>query len=98
MSRFSLSSQIKALVAAFVIVSIAAATGLSYSSEASSSQLRKLLTETNRVSQSLFDLIEAVGKAQSVSQKLVREKDPDVMEKLVSERKSGRFIGASKDR
>ncbi len=88
MSNFGLTRRISALVAAFVIVSIAAVAGLSYAFETSSSELRNLLTQSSRVSQTLFALIEAVGKVQGISQKVVREKDPDVMEKLIAEQKS----------
>src|SRR6266567_1977444 len=88
MSNFGISRRISALVAAFVMVGIAAVAGLSYAFETSSSELRGLLTQSNRVSQTLFALIESVGKVQAISQKVVREKDPDVMEKLIAEQKS----------
>jgi len=96
MSGLSLTKQMTALMAAFVIASIAAVTSLSYVSEGSSSKLRKLLGDSNRVSQTLFDLIEAVGKVQGISQKLVREKDPDVMERLIGEQRSAGVMAEAK--
>ena len=58
---------------------------------------RKSAAAHDRRTDALFALVESVGEVQGVVQRLLREKDPDAMEKLMDQGKSGLKDGAGQD-
>jgi methyl-accepting chemotaxis protein len=73
------------LGATSVVVTLFAVGGLAYQLRNSSAASRQLLAETNANSAALFGIVNAVTDVQTTVQKLVRSKDPDLIEKLMEE-------------
>jgi len=84
----SIGWQLTMLVAAFVVVTLVAVGVLSYQSFRSASQSGRLAQEAEARNQTLFALVNAVSKNQGIAQQLLREKDPDAMEKLIEQGKA----------
>ncbi len=84
----TISRQLGVLVTAFAIAMPAAVIGLSYSLSATAASARRVSSEVNRQTGALFALVGAMCHVQEAAQRLVREKDPDAMEKLVEQDRS----------
>ena len=87
MKSMSFTRQFMILVIAFAVATPGAVCGLAYVFSVNGTAARKVAAEGNRQIDALFGLIGAVGQAQSAFQRLVREKDPDTMEKLIEQGK-----------
>ena len=86
--KTSIARQFTILVAAFAVAMPASLVGLAlvfYESRAAS---RKSAAAHDVRTDALFALVESVGEVQGVVQRLLREKDPDAMEKLIDQGKS----------
>jgi hypothetical protein len=81
----SVSRQFTLLVAAFAIAMPASVGGLAYVMYSSLAAVHQVNAEGNRQTGLLFALIGSVGKVQSIEQRLLRQKDPDEIEKLLNE-------------
>jgi hypothetical protein len=77
------------LVVAFAIAMPASLGGLAYVFYASRATIRISSAAHNRSTSALFALVDAVSQVQGTVQSLLREKDPDAMEKLIDQSKSG---------
>jgi cation transport regulator ChaC len=89
MRRTSITRQFLILVVAFAIampVSLGALAYVFYTSRAIS---RSSSAAHDRRTAALFALVDAVSQVQGAVQSLLREKDPDAMEKLLDQSKSG---------
>jgi len=89
MRRTSITRQFMILVVAFAIAMPASLGGLAYVFYASRAGSRRSAAAHNRSTAALFALVDAVGQVQGTVQGLLREKDPDAMEKLMDQTKSG---------
>jgi hypothetical protein len=83
--QITIARQFTILVLAFAIAMPAAIFGLSYVLTGNAAAARQLTAEGNRQSDAMFALIGSVGKVQGNAQRLVRERDPDEIEKLVQQ-------------
>jgi hypothetical protein len=76
------------LVAAFALATPAALGGLAYVFYQSRATIRTRAAANDRRTDALFALVDSVGQVQGTVQRLLREKDPDNMEKLMDQGKS----------
>lgn len=83
MKKMSIVRQLTALMISFAISLPAVVFGVSYAMYQSGATARRLAAEGNRQTDALFALIASVGKVQSLTQHVVREKDPDILEQLI---------------
>jgi methyl-accepting chemotaxis protein len=86
--KTSITRQFTILVTAFALAMPASLVGLAlvfYQSRAAS---RKSAAALDVRTDALFALVESVGEVQGLVQRLLREKDPDAMEKIVDQGKS----------
>jgi hypothetical protein len=81
----SIARQFTLLVSAFAVATPAGVFGLAYVLYGSLSAVRQVAANGNRQSDLLFGLIGSVGKVQSTAQRLLRQKDPDEIEKLMDQ-------------
>jgi hypothetical protein len=88
MKSARVSQQLMLLVGAFVVALAAAVGGLSYVLYDSSAAARRQAAESERRNESLFAVVGSAGRVQSTTQRLVREKDPDVIERLLEQSKA----------
>jgi len=84
MKSLSITRQLLILALAFVATLTAAAGALSYLLYDSSGSAKLLAERAGQQQRSLMSLIEATGQMQSGVQRILREKDPDELEKLVA--------------
>jgi methyl-accepting chemotaxis protein len=84
----SIARQFLILVLAFVVALPAAVGGLGYILYRNGAAARRVSAECNHQTDILFALVAAIGQAQSTTQRLIREKDPDALEKLLDEGKA----------
>jgi len=84
----TISRQFGVVVAAFAVSMPAAVLCLSYSLSEAAGEARRASAEGNRRTDALFALVDTVCRVQGAAQRLVREKDPDVMEKLIDQDKA----------
>ena len=89
MRRTSITRQFLILVVAFAIAMPASLGGLAYVFYAHRASSRRSAAAHDRGTAALFALVGAVGQVQGTVQRLLREKDPDAMEKLMDQGKSG---------
>ena len=89
MRRTSITRQFMILVVAFAIAMPASLGGLAYVFYASRATTRRSSAVHNRSTSALFALVDAVSQVQGTVQSLLREKDPDAIEKLIDQSKSG---------
>src|SRR5450432_4194498 len=85
MKRTSITRQFIILVAAFAVAMPAALGGLAYVFYESRAGSRSRAGAFGRRTEALFALVESVGQVQGTVQRLLREKDPDNMEKLMDQ-------------
>src|SRR5689334_6611372 len=85
----SITRQFLVLVVAFAIAMPASLGGLAYVFYASRASSRKSAAAHDRRTAALFALVDAVSQVQNAVQRLMREKDPDAMEKFMEQAKSG---------
>ena len=85
MKSNSVIRQLTFLIAAFSVAMPMAVLGVSYFLWQGMASERRLTKEGDRKTQALFSLVAKVGKVQIAAQRLVREKDPDALEKLIAE-------------
>ena len=71
------------VVAASVAITVAAVLGLSYLLHVSTSTAQTVAAATREQTQRSFELFDLAVRVQGVTQKLVQETDPDVMETLI---------------
>ncbi len=83
MRSLPLSRQLTVLITAFIVTSSAAVGGLAWELPRIAATARRMAAEGNRRTDALFTLVAAVGKVQEAAQRLVRERDPDNIEKLL---------------
>ena len=88
MKRTGISRQLMIVAVALALAGPTALGGLAYVSYQSRQASRIVAAANNRRTDALFGLVEAVGQVQGAVQRLVREKDPDNMEKLMDQSKS----------
>jgi methyl-accepting chemotaxis protein len=88
MKSMSIAHQFTVLVAAFAVATPASVVGLSYVFSSNLSATRRLAADGARQSDRLFGIIASMGKFQSNAQRMLRQKDPDEIEKLLEENKS----------
>jgi methyl-accepting chemotaxis protein len=87
MKSMSIARQFLILVVAFAVAMPAAVGALVFVFYRNQAAARKVADNSDRQTNALFALVGAVGQAQSTVQRLVREKDPDNLEKLIEQRK-----------
>ena len=85
MKSIGVSRQFTIVVASFALAMPLSMAALVYVMHGNLSASRKVNAEGNRDSDLLFALIGSVGKVQSVEQRLLRQKDPDEIERLIAE-------------
>ena len=73
------------LLGGFAVAMLAAVSLITLTMYASLAQHRKATLEGNRDSETLFGLVETIGKSQGAIQELVRQKDPDRIEALLGQ-------------
>jgi len=88
MKSMSIARQFTILVLAFVAAMPAAVGGLGYIFYRNGAATRRVSAAGSHQSGMLFALVAAIGQAQSTTQRLIREKDPDIIEKLLDESKT----------
>ena len=88
MRRTSITRQFLILVVAFAIAMPASLGGLAYVFYSSRADSRRSSAAHDRGTAALFALVDAVSQVQGTLQRLLREKDPDAMEKLMDLGKS----------
>jgi methyl-accepting chemotaxis protein len=88
MKRAGITRQLMILVAAFSVATPTAIGGLSYVFYENRAASRARAAANDRRTDALFALLEAVDQVQATVQRLLREKDPDGMEKLMDQSKS----------
>jgi len=88
MSKSSITRQFMLLVVAFATAVPLSLGGLTYFFQASRSGARQRTTITDRRTDGLLALVETVGQMQGTVQQLLREKDPDSMEKLMEQNRA----------
>jgi methyl-accepting chemotaxis protein len=86
--KTSITRQFMILVTAFAVAMPAALGGLAFVFYESRATARKSAAAHDVRTDALFALVESVGEVQGVVQRLLREKDPDAMEKLIDQDKS----------
>ena len=89
MRRTSITRQFITLVIAFAIAMPASLGGLAYVFYASRVTSRKSSAAHSHNTAALFALVDAVSEVQGTVQSLLRERDPDAMEKIMDRSKSG---------
>ena len=89
MRRTSITRQFLILVIAFAIAMPASLGGLAYVFYASRANSRRSAAIHDRGTTALFVLVDSVSQVQGTVQSLLREKDPDAMEKLIDQHNSG---------
>src|SRR5437016_4175000 len=88
MRSMSIARQFTLLIAAFAVAMPASVFGLAYYLHGNVTETGRLFAEGHRRTDSLFALIGSVGKAQSGVQRLLRQKDPDEIEKMLDQAKA----------
>jgi methyl-accepting chemotaxis protein len=88
MKRSGITRQFMILVAAFALAMPASLGGLAYVFYQNRSSFRTVSEANNRRTDALFALVASVSEVQGTVQQLLREKDPDNMEKLMDQGKS----------
>jgi methyl-accepting chemotaxis protein len=76
------------VVAASVAITVAAVLGLSYLLRVSAGSAQTVAVAAREQTQRSFELLDLAVKVQGITQKLVQETDPDVMESLIQQNKS----------
>ncbi len=84
----TISRQLGVVIAAFAVAMPGAVLCLSYSLSEAAADAKRASVQGNRQTSALFALTETVCRVQGAAQHLVREKDPDVMEKLIEQDRS----------
>lgn len=87
MKSMSLARKLMVLVVAFAIATPIAICALAYVFYDNGKALHNITAAGDHQTDALFALIRSVGRVQSTVQNLLREKDPDVIEKLINEDK-----------
>ena len=88
MKPMSLGRQFTLLIAVFAIAMPLTVFGLAYLLNSDAASTKQLFAEGDRKSSALFALVDSIGRAQSTVQRLLREKDPDEIEKLMAQEKA----------
>jgi hypothetical protein len=84
----SVARQFTLLIATFAVAMPAGVFGMAFVLYRNFSATSRLFKEGNRQSGSLFALIGTVGKTQSMELRLLREKDPDEIDKILEQAKA----------
>jgi hypothetical protein len=90
MKSVGITKQLAALVIAFALVALLSAAGLSVQLSRSSARSQELTSGINAMNETLFGLVGAVSDVQLTTQRLVRDRDPDAIEKLMQSEQSSR--------
>jgi methyl-accepting chemotaxis protein len=96
MRRMSVSRQFTVLLTAFAIAVPLSVGGLAYVLYTNFSTARRVSAEGNRQSDQLFAILGSAAKVQSVEQRLLRQKDADEIERLMSESKAAMHVAGQK--
>ncbi len=88
MRSTGLVRQLFNLMLAVVAVTLIAAGGLSYLFYSSTESWRNLSDRTGDQNSSMFGLVDSACKVQSFLQRLLRERDPDAMERMIHDSES----------
>ena len=88
MRAIGISRQLLIVIGAFAAVTLAAMVGMSWLIHQSGTSAATTATVSEAKNQALFSLLDASFAIQSATQRLVREKDPDEIEKLIERRKA----------
>ena len=88
MARFGVAARLTAMLAGAVAVMVLGAAGTIFIVNSTASTARKLVTLAQDSGDAALNLIDKVAKVQSVTQSLVRERDPDRIEALVQQSES----------
>jgi methyl-accepting chemotaxis protein len=88
MKRAGITRQLMILVVAFSLATPTAIGGLAYVFYENRAGSRARSAANHRRTDTLFALVEAVDQVQATVQRLLREKDPDGMEKLIDQNKA----------
>lgn len=83
MRSMSVARQFTILIAAFAVAMPAGALGMASLLYRNFAAVRQIWAEGNRQNDRLFALVGTIGKAQSQQQRLLREKDPDEIERTL---------------
>lgn len=94
--KTSITRQFMILVTAFAVAMPAALGGLAFVFYESRATARKSAAAHDVRTDALFALVESVGEVLGTVQRLLREKDPDEMEKLIDQDKSASKIVLAK--
>ena len=94
--KMSIAKRFTYLVLAFALATPTAMLGLVLVLGENSSEARRATAASNLKGNALFEYINAIANMQSNAQKLIRETDPDQMEKLVEQGKS--LVNAAHDK
>src|ERR1700686_2592491 len=96
MKRAGITRQLMFLVVAFSLATPTAIGGLAYVFYQSRATSRARSASNDRRTDALFALVESVEQVQATVQRLLREKDPDSMEKFMDQGKAASTIVRAK--
>ena len=88
MRNQGIARRLTLLVAASVAITVAAVLGLSYLLHVSTGSAQDVAAAAREQTQGSFELLDLAVRVQAVTQRLVQERDPDVMESLVQQNQS----------
>ena len=88
MKSMSIAHQFLSLIVAFTVVTTAAVFGTAFIFYQSQTTARRISANRERQTDALFALVGAVGQVQGNVQRMLREKDPDNLEKLLEQSKA----------
>jgi methyl-accepting chemotaxis protein len=88
MKNAGIARRVTLVLIASVAITIAAILGLSYLLRASSNSARELAAMTRNNSQASLQLLDVMVQVQGLTLKLVKERDPDIMETLINQRQA----------
>lgn len=87
MKQMSMGRQMSALLLASIVIALCSFGVTLWQSRGALSRAHASASKTVDDGEAMFRVVEAVGKVQGATQRLVREKDPDAIEKLVDDSK-----------
>jgi methyl-accepting chemotaxis protein len=87
MRNWSVSRQLTAVIATFVAAALISVAAFTCLTRAASSSNERFTADTRAARETATSLIDAATGLESGLQKMLREKDPDVLEKLVNDQK-----------
>jgi methyl-accepting chemotaxis protein len=79
----TIGRQLGILMAIYAVLAIGGVGAISYVTYRNAVKVRRVVREGDRMTETLFTVVQSVGKLEGTAQELVRQKDPDVIEALM---------------